>query len=129
MGNTPLHLAVAANKMPVVMLLLKAGADVTCLDHEGNSLLKLAQRKLSLLQNCADTETSKIKEEVQSIIDMLVSCLQQQKDIEADRKIETLVSIYSRLILSNTPNKVQSDVKDLLASLDGLSIGNQPADC
>lgn len=125
MGNTPLHLAAAANKMSMVMLLLKAGADASCLNSEGNSSLKLAQIKLSLLQNCADTEISKIKEEVQSIINMLVTCLQKEKDVEADKKIETLANFYSRLSLSNTTNQVQSDVKDLLASLNNLSVGSK----
>lgn len=119
-GNTPLHLAAVTSKISVVTLLLNAGTDPLCLDQYGYNPLHLAQTKLKLLQNCKGKDMMKIKEEVQSIISMLLAYLQKYKDTH--KKMETLSSLCSRLSLSNTSNQVQDDVKDLLANLNALSI-------
>ncbi|XP_033346560.1 ankyrin repeat domain-containing protein 54-like [Bombus vosnesenskii] len=119
-GNTPLHLAAVTSKISVVTLLLNAGTDPLCLDQYGYNPLHLAQTKLKLLQNCKGKDMMKIKDEVQSIISMLLAYLQKYKDTH--ESMETLSSLCSRLSLSNTSNQVQDDVKDLLANLNALSI-------
>lgn len=119
-GNTPLHLAAVTSKISVVTLLLNAGTDPLCLDQYGYNPLNLAQTKLRLLQDCKGKDMLKIKDEVQSIINMLLAYLQKYKDTHKD--METLSSLCSRLSLSNTSNQVQDDVKDLLANLNALSI-------
>ena len=119
-GNTPLHLAAVTSKISVVTLLLNAGTDPLCLDQYGYNPLHLAQTKLKLLQNCKGKDMLKVKEEVQSIISMLLAYLQKYKDTH--KNMETLSNLCSRLSLSNTSDQVQDDVKDLLANLNALSI-------
>ncbi|XP_057332406.1 ankyrin repeat domain-containing protein 54-like isoform X2 [Microplitis mediator] len=121
-GNTPLHLAAVTSKISVVTLLLKAGTDVLSSDRHGYNPLQLAQTKLRMLQNCHGSDMNKIKDEVHKIVGMLLAYLQKQKDVR--QQIETLSSFCSRITLSNTTDQVQDDLKDLLASIDSLSLTN-----
>ncbi|XP_015108409.1 ankyrin repeat domain-containing protein 54 [Diachasma alloeum] len=122
LGNTPLHLAAVTSKTSVVVLLLKAGTNVLSFDRHGYNPLQLAQTKLRMLQNSKSSEISQVKEEVHKVVEMLLAYLQQQKDVGV--QIEALSSFCSRLSLSNTTDQVQDDVKDLLASIDSLSLSN-----
>lgn len=119
-GNTPLHLAAVTSKISIVTLLLKAGSDVLSLDKYGYNPLQIAQKKLSMLQNCKGSDMLKVKEEVRNIVCMLLAYLQKQKD--KSEQVETLSTFCSRLSLSNTSDQVQDDVKDLLANINSLSI-------
>lgn len=124
-GNTPLHLAAVTSKISVVTLLLKAGTNVHSLDKYGCSPLRIAQKKLRMLQEYGkplQEDMLKIKEEVHNIIGMLMVYVQKQKDMS--EQVETLSSFCSRLSLSNTSDQVQDDVKDLLANINSLSITN-----
>lgn len=121
-GNTPLHLAAVTSKISVVTLLLKAGTDVLSSDRHGYNPLQLAQTKLRMLQNCHGSDMNKIKDQVHKIVGMLLAYLQKQKDVR--QQIETLSSFCSRITLSNTTDQVQDDLKDLLASIDSLSLTN-----
>ncbi|KAH0560354.1 ankyrin repeat domain-containing protein 54-like [Cotesia glomerata] len=121
-GNTPLHLAAVTSKISVVTLLLKAGTDVLSSDRHGYNPLQLAQTKLRMLQNCQGSDMNKVKDQVHKIVGMLLAYLQKQKD--ACEQIEALSSFCSRITLSNTSDQVQDDLKDLLASIDSLSLKN-----
>ncbi|KAI4485921.1 hypothetical protein M0804_006410 [Polistes exclamans] len=124
-GNTPLHLAAVASNISVVTLLLRAGTNVHSLDKYGCSPLRIAQKKLRMMQDYRkplQDDMVKIKEEVHNIISMLMVYVQKQKDMS--EQVETLSSFCSRLSLSNTSDQVQDDVKDLLANIDSLNITN-----
>lgn len=119
-GNTPLHLAAATSKGSVVQLLLNAGTDVSSADRHGYNPLQLAETKLMMLQNCKGSDMNRIKDEVHNIVGMILMYLEKQKDTSA--QIDTLTSFCSRISLSNTTDQVQDDLKDLLASIDSLSL-------
>lgn len=121
-GNTPLHLAAVTGKISVVTLLLMAGTDVLSSDSHGYNPLQLAQTKLKMLQRYRTDDSNGIKDEVQNVIKMLLVYLQKQKD--AKEQIEALSSFCSKLSLSNTSDQVQDDVRNLLASIDSLSLSN-----
>ncbi|PSN57762.1 hypothetical protein C0J52_00344 [Blattella germanica] len=82
--------------------------------------MQLAQSKLKLLSRGVSNEDSKaVKEEVQKVIEMMLTYLHKRgQEIEA----ELLGAFSSRLTLSNTPEEVETGVRDLLASLASLSI-------
>lgn len=120
LGNTPLHLAAITSKISVVTLLLKAGTNVLSSDRRGYNPLQLAQAKLRMLQNCKGTDTVRIKEEIHKVVSMLLAYLEKQNDVGG--QIEALSSFCSKLTLSNTNDQVQGDVKNLLASIDSLSL-------
>jgi len=117
-GNTPLHLSACTNHFEVVTCLLRAGTDVSTLDNNGRNPLQLAQSKLKLIMLSAKSENdtaSKIKAEVQQIIEMMQEYLQKKgQEMEA----ELLNEFANRLTLSQTPQEVD----DLLANLSSLSI-------
>ncbi|XP_046988448.1 ankyrin repeat domain-containing protein 54 [Schistocerca americana] len=120
LGNTPLHLAACTNNLSVVTLLLKAGTDVSSLDLFGRNPLQLAQAKLKLLQRGSDNEDSKfIKGEVQKVIDMMMAYLQKKGQ---QMEMELLTAFSSRVTLSNSKEEVETDVRDLLASLNNLTL-------
>ncbi|XP_066992127.1 ankyrin repeat domain-containing protein 54 [Anabrus simplex] len=126
LGNTPLHLAACTNHVGVVTLLLKAGTDVRSSDYYGRNPLQLAQSKLKLLQRGhTDADSSRIKAEVQQVIEMMLAYLQKQgHDMEA----ELLNAFSSRLTLSQTKEEVETDVRDLLESLNNLSLSKSETD-
>lgn len=120
LGNTPLHLAACTNHVEVVTLLLKAGTDVQSSDSFGRNPLQLAQSKLKLLQRGTNNEDSwKIKNEVQKVIEMMLTFLQKKGQ---DSEAELLNAFQTRLTLSQTKKEVETDVRDLLASLSNLNI-------
>ncbi|KZC04091.1 Ankyrin repeat domain-containing protein 54 [Dufourea novaeangliae] len=133
-GNTPLHTASDTasdtasgtasilRRVSIITLLLKAGADVSSLSKDGYSPLQLAESRLKLVQTfkVKGVEMSIVKQELNDIVNMLLTYLQKQKS--SHEKLETLSSFYSRLSLSSTVDQVQDDVKDLLAKLDALNI-------
>lgn len=120
-GNTPLHLAAVTSKISVVTLLLASGTDVSLIDYQGFNPLHLAQAKLKILQSYKETGSMvNIKEEMHSIVEMLMTYLTKQKNM--NDQIETLNNFCSRLSLSSTSDEVQDDVKDLLANLETLDI-------
>ncbi|XP_032677840.1 poly [ADP-ribose] polymerase tankyrase-2-like isoform X2 [Odontomachus brunneus] len=119
-GNTPLHLAAVTSKISVVTLLLAAGTNVRLIDQYGFNPLHLAQAKLKMLQNCKYGSMVNVKEEMHSIVGMLMTYFNKQKNMK--EQIETLNNFCSRLSLSNTSDQVQDDVKDLLANIKALDI-------
>ncbi|KAK0095430.1 hypothetical protein PV326_008419 [Microctonus aethiopoides] len=121
-GNTPLHLAAVTSKGQVVKLLLNAGTDISLNERHKYNPLHLAQTKLKLLQSCGASDTSRLKVEVCNIVNMLLAYLERQK--VACEEIEALTSFCSRISLSNTTNQVQDDVKELLTSIDSLTLTN-----
>ncbi|XP_046403001.1 ankyrin repeat domain-containing protein 54 isoform X2 [Ischnura elegans] len=124
LGNTPLHLAACTNNVAVVTLLLKAGTDVSSNDMHGRNPLKLAMSKLRLLKSLSSSkydgsDSHKIKLEVQQVIEMLQEYLNKRgRETEA----ELLTAFSSRLNLSSSPKEVDDEVRELLSSLNSLSI-------
>lgn len=119
-GNTPLHLAAAASKASIVMMLLSAGTDVSLMDQHGCNPLQLAQAKLKILKSYSNSGIVDIKLEMLNIIKMLVRYFLKHESFK--QHMESLNDFCSRLSLSNTKDQVQNDVKDLLANIEALSI-------
>lgn len=94
---------------------------MSTLDNNGRNPLQLAQSKLKLLANwkSESDDALKIKNEVRQIVEMILEYLQKKgKDMEA----ELLNDFANRLTLSQTPEEVDADVKNLLANLSSLTI-------
>ncbi|GLH14473.1 hypothetical protein R5R35_009265 [Gryllus longicercus] len=118
--NTPLHLAACTNHVEVVTLLLKAGTNINSNDSYGRNPLQLAQSKLKLLQRGSNNEDSlKIKEEVQKVIEMMLTFLQKKGQ---DSEAELLNAFQTRLTISQTKEEVETGVRDLLDSLNNLNL-------
>ncbi|XP_071454793.1 uncharacterized protein [Hetaerina americana] len=133
LGNTPLHLAACTNNVAVVTLLLKAGTDVSSNDMHGRNPLKLAMSKLRLLKNLSSSkydgsDSHKIKMEVQQVIEMLQEFLNKRGH---ETEAGLLTAFSSRLNLSSSPKEVDDEVRDLLTSLNTLSIQSPdtPSEC
>lgn len=117
----PLHLAACTQHFDVVTCLLRAGTDVSTLDNNGRNPLQLAQSKLRILANWkSDSDDAiKLKNEVRKIVEMILEYLQKKgQDLDA----ELLTDFANRLTLSQTPEEVDADVKNLLANLSSLTI-------
>lgn len=158
LGNTPLHLAACTNNIVVVTLLLKAGTDVCTIDLHGRSPLQLAQSKLKLLQKHISSDgtaenlvknqalqvslpakqtletiqempvydNAYVSNQALQIVEMMKLFLQKRgQEAEAD----LLSAFSSRLNLSETKEEVETQVKDLLDSLSGLSLDPTSTTC
>ncbi|KAJ1529465.1 hypothetical protein ONE63_006241 [Megalurothrips usitatus] len=153
LGNTPLHLAACTNNIVVVTLLLKAGTDVCSSDLHGRSPLQLAQSKLKLLckhmgsdgvvnnyvRNQASQVSLPLKSSLETVHEIPVhdnSYVTNQalqivemmrfflKKRGQEAEAELLSAFSSRLTLSETKEQVETQVRDLLDSLSGLSLDN-----
>lgn len=124
-GNTPLHLAAVASNISVVALLLRAGADVKSLNRQGFDPLRIATNQLRFLQKDGGSiDLQGHRKELRSIVDMLLTFVQKQRSMTHDalNQADTLINLCSQLSLSNTPNQVQDNVRDLLSSIDSLTL-------
>jgi len=135
LGNTALHLAACTNHVPVVTLLLRAGTDVTTLDNNGRTPLQLAQAKLKILQRntCQTSEMSKVKAEVNSVLEMMREYLSRFRLSEGESQgnawsrdvcSQLIDSFSQRLTLHKTHNDLNTDLRQLLDSLGSLSISS-----
>ncbi|XP_050437018.1 ankyrin repeat domain-containing protein 54-like [Adelges cooleyi] len=121
LGNNPLHLAACTHHMEVVTLLLKGGTDVSSCDAHGRSPLHLAQSKLRLLtQYKNDDACSCIKETVLQVIDMLLAYFDKQQG--SSDEAELLNAFQSRLKISDTEERVSTEIQDLLNNLSTLKL-------
>lgn len=121
-GYTPLQLATMNRKASVVTLLSETS---TVLSYNKYTPLKLVQIKLDRLKNVRTEEDIKgLKQEIQTMMFVLEKSanLEEKQD-----QVERLSNIYSRLSLSNS-DKIQDDIKDLLAHIGSLRITNT-AEC
>lgn len=98
LDRTPLHCAVSSMRMSIVKQLLLAGANVACMDENGNTPLKNAQVIFNIkeIYGLSEKETAEIEG--------LISLLQEysKKKEESKGTIEDLSLVYSHLSLSNT---------------------------
>lgn len=123
LGNTPLHLAACTNHVGVVTLLLRAGTDVNELDNHGRTPMQLAQSKLKLLQRAGgpSAEMGSVKAEVAQVIEMMREYLAKRGNSSYN---DILNSFSQRLTLHQTKDDINSDLKNLLDSLENLQMGS-----
>ncbi|CAH0398867.1 unnamed protein product [Chilo suppressalis] len=122
LGNTPLHLAACTNHIPVVIELLDAGTDVSSNDRYGRNPIQLAQSKLKLIQMRPSgaghfEETKQLIGEICLVVEMMLKYMKIQKADAAD-----LESVRERLEHVSTREQVDSEVQNLLDSLDSLKL-------
>lgn len=122
LGNTPLHLAACTNHIPVVIELLDAGTDVSSNDKNGRNPIQLAQSKLKLIQMRPSgaghfEETKHLIGEICLVVEMMLKYMKIQK---ADAG--NLESVRERLERVSTREQVDSEVQNLLDSLDCLKL-------
>lgn len=143
LGNNPLHLAACTHHMDVVTLLLKGGkvflfvrstelsfnfyflfvclgTDVSSCDALGRSPLHLAQSKLRLLTQCKADVCTSVKQTVLQVIDMLLAYFDKQKD--SSDEAELLNAFQTRLQISDTGERVSTEIQDLLNNLSTLKL-------
>lgn len=144
LGNNPLHLAACTHHMEVVTLLLKGGkthttftvnkkfyflhfcfvlclgTDVSSCDALGRSPLNLAQSKLRLLTQCKNDVCTSVKQTVLQVIDMLLAYFDKQKD--SSDEAELLNAFQTRLQISDTGERVSTEIQDLLNNLSTLKL-------
>ncbi|XP_050535408.1 ankyrin repeat domain-containing protein 54-like [Daktulosphaira vitifoliae] len=120
LGNNPLHLAACTHHMEVVTLLLKGGTDVSSCDAQGRSPLHLAQSKLRLLTQCRSDTSTSVKETVLQVIDMLLAYFEKQKG--SSDESELLNVFQNRLKISDTEERVSSELQDLLNNISNLKL-------
>ncbi|CAK1544926.1 unnamed protein product [Leptosia nina] len=118
LGNTPLHLAACTSHIPVVIALLGAGTDVSSNDKNGRTPLQLAQSKLKLIQmKPGFHETQELISEIRLIVKMMLKYMKIQKADSGE-----LESVCKRLENVSTREQVDSEVQNLLDSLDSLKL-------
>lgn len=119
LGNTPLHLAACTNHIPVVIELLDAGTDVSSNDKNGRNPIQLAQSKLKLIQMrpSGAGHFQQLIGEICMVVEMMLKYMKVQK---ADAG--NLESVRERLERVSTHEQVDSEVQNLLDSLDCLKL-------
>lgn len=122
LGNTPLHLAACTNHIPVVIELLDAGTDVSSHDKNGRNPIQLAQSKLKLIQMRPSgaghfEETKQLITEICLVVEMMLKYMKIQKADAGE-----LESVRKRLEGISTREQVDSEVQNLLDSLDSLKL-------
>ncbi|CAG9761613.1 unnamed protein product [Ceutorhynchus assimilis] len=76
--NTPLHLAACIHNLPIISMLINAKANICCLDIHGRNPLQLVSSKLQILRKSwrdGSIEMVKLREELQQVVDLLLSFL------------------------------------------------------
>lgn len=122
LGNTPLHLAACINHIPVVIELLDAGTDVSLNDKNGHNPIQLAQSKLKLIKMRPSgagnfEETRIVIGEICLVVEMMLKYMKMQKADAGE-----LESVRQRLENVSTREQVDSEVQNLLDSLDSLKL-------
>ncbi|XP_053606174.1 ankyrin repeat domain-containing protein 54-like [Plodia interpunctella] len=122
LGNTPLHLAACTNHIPVVIALLDAGTDVSSNDRNGRNPLQLAQSKLKIIRMRPSStghseETKQLIKEICLVVEMMLKYMKIQKADAGD-----LESLRERLERVSTREQVDTEVQNLLDSLDSLKL-------
>lgn len=122
LGNTPLHLAACTSHIPIVIELLDAGTDVSSHDRHGRNPVQLAQSKLKLIQMRPSgagryEETRQVIGEICLIVEMMYKYMRLQKADPSD-----LEGVRKRLESLSTRRQVDSEVQNLLDSLDALNL-------
>ncbi|XP_025199454.1 ankyrin repeat domain-containing protein 54-like [Melanaphis sacchari] len=119
LGNTPLHLAACTHHMDVVTLLLKGGTDVSSCDAQGRSPLHLAQSKLRLLTHCKSDVCTSVKQTVLQVIEMLLAYFDKKNSSD---EAELLNAFQTRLQISDSGERVSTEIQDLLNNLSTLKL-------
>ncbi|XP_047517308.1 ankyrin repeat domain-containing protein 54-like [Pieris napi] len=118
LGNTPLHLAACTSHISVVTALLGAGTDVSSNDKNGRTPLQLAQSKLKLIKMRPGFHaTQELLSEIRLIVEMMLKYMEIQKADSGE-----LESVCKRLENISTREQVDSEVQNLLDSLDSLKL-------
>ncbi|XP_013190728.1 ankyrin repeat domain-containing protein 54-like [Amyelois transitella] len=121
LGNTPLHLAACTNHIPVVIALLDAGTDVSSNDRHGRNPLQLAQSKLKHIRmrstGHSSEGTKQVINEICLVVEMMLKYMKIQKADSGD-----LESLRERLERVSTREQVDTEVQNLLDSLDSLKL-------
>ncbi|XP_050311621.1 ankyrin repeat domain-containing protein 54-like [Anthonomus grandis grandis] len=105
--NTPLHLAACVHNLPIISMLINAKADVSCLDLHGRNPLQLASSKLQILRKGwrdGSIEMVKLREELQQVIDLLLSFLIRGVEERMERLNRNRVNVDELQMVKMTLN-------------------------
>jgi len=95
---------------------LCSGTDVSSCDAQGRSPLHLAQAKLRLLTQCKNDVSTTVKQ----VVEMLLAYFDRQKN--SSDEAELLNAFQTRLQISDTGERVSTEIQDLLNNLSSLKL-------
>lgn len=93
-----------------------SGTDVSSCDAQGRSPLHLAQAKLRLLTQCKNDVSTTVKQ----VVEMLLAYFDRQKN--SSDEAELLNAFQTRLQISDTGERVSTEIQDLLNNLSSLKL-------
>jgi len=95
------------------------GTDVSSCDAQGRSPLHLAQSKLRLLTHCKSDVCTSVKQTVLQVIEMLLAYFDKKNSSD---EAELLNAFQTRLQISDTGERVSTEIQDLLNNLSTLKL-------
>ncbi|KAJ8933683.1 hypothetical protein NQ318_011459 [Aromia moschata] len=126
--NTPLHLAACVHNFAIISMLINAKADVSCLDIHGRNPLQLASSKLQILQRGwreGAIEMIKLREEVQQVVDLLLSILMRGIEEKMEKMNKSDVESLQLIKLSlnsGPPEELDDQMSRLLDDIEKFKI-------
>ncbi|KAJ8915780.1 hypothetical protein NQ315_004592 [Exocentrus adspersus] len=126
--NTPLHLAACIHNFAIISLLINAKADVSCLDIHGRNPLQLASSKLEILQRGwreGAIEMTKLREEVQQVVDLLLSILIRGIEEKIEKSNQSDVDnlqIMKLSLNSGPPEELDDQMSKLLSDIEKFKL-------
>ncbi|XP_030753774.1 ankyrin repeat domain-containing protein 54 [Sitophilus oryzae] len=128
--NTPLHLAACVHNIPIITMLINSKADVSCLDLHGRNPIQLVSSKLQLLRKGwrdGSIEMVKLREELQEVVDLLLSFLIRGVEEKMERLTRSKVNVNDlqlmKLSLNSGPaNQLDDQMAKLLDDIENIQI-------
>ncbi|KAF7265926.1 uncharacterized protein LOC143198574 [Rhynchophorus ferrugineus] len=126
--NTPLHLAACVHNLPIISMLINAKADVSSLDLHGRNPLQLATSKLQILRRGwrdGSIEMVKLREELQQVVDLLLSFLiseVEEKIGKLNRSRVNELQLMKLSLNSGSAEQLDDQMSKLLDDIEKLQI-------
>jgi len=95
------------------------GTDVSSCNAHGRSPLHLAQSKLRMLTQCKSDVCTSVKQTVLKVIEMLLVYFDKKNSSD---EAELLNAFQTRLQISDTGERVSTEIQDLLNNLSTLKL-------
>ncbi|KAJ3082845.1 hypothetical protein HDU99_001417, partial [Rhizoclosmatium hyalinum] len=130
-GSSPLHLAIAGNHLPIINLLLRAGADLTATDASGRTPISLVKSRLRTLSLRHEDNISgkqlntKLMAELNEMIDILaVYHARAESQALSESQIfsgnlDELVTKFKALE-TGTPSTTENEIEALINDIGSL---------
>jgi len=128
--NTPLHLAACVHNLRIISMLINAKADVTCLDLHGRNPLQLTSSKLQILRRSwrdGSIEMVKLREELQQVVDLLLSFLIRGVEERMERLNTNRVNVNELQLMkmsldSGPAEQLDDQMTKLLDDIENIQI-------